>query len=103
MALAWFLTSGMALYAIKKYAIKKINFLQHQEWMVRSYVLTCNFILFRLMYYGLLGIDDFPFKNEVGGVTVWASWAIPLLIAEVILQAKKVHSQSKKPQKRQIA
>lgn len=98
MALAWFLTAGMALWAIKHR-----NFLQHQEWMIRSYVLTSNFILFRLMYYGLLGIENFPFKNEVGGVTAWASWAIPLLITEVILQAKKIQASSKKPQKHQVA
>ena len=65
MAFAWFVTAGMALWAIKKR-----NFLQHQEWMIRSYVLTSNFILFRLMFYGLLSIENFPFKNELAGITV---------------------------------
>ena len=97
MALAWFLTAGLALWAIKQR-----NFVQHQEWMVRSYVLTSNFILFRLMFYGLLGIESFPYKDEVGGVTAWASWSVPLLITEVILQAKKIHAGRVKQRVRQI-
>jgi uncharacterized membrane protein YozB (DUF420 family) len=97
MALAWFLTAGMALWAIKQR-----NFLQHQEWMVRSYVLTSNFILFRLMFYGLLGMEGFPFKGELGGVTAWASWSLPLLITEVLLQARKIQAQSKKQLARQV-
>jgi uncharacterized membrane protein YozB (DUF420 family) len=87
MALAWFLTAGLALWAVKQR-----NFVQHQEWMVRSYVLTSNFILFRLMFYGLLEIESFPYKDEVGGVTGWASWSVPLLIAEVIMQSKEIHA-----------
>jgi uncharacterized membrane protein len=98
MALIWFVTAGMALWAIKKR-----NFMQHQEWMIRSYVLTCNFILFRLMYYGLLEIENFPFKSEVGDVTVWASWSIPLFITEVIFQARKINAASKKHQLHQVA
>lgn len=85
MALAWFITGGMALWAIRKR-----NFSQHREWMIRSYVLTANFIIFRLLFYGLKGLDSFPFKDEVGGFTAWASWALPLLIAEFILQARKI-------------
>jgi uncharacterized membrane protein len=85
MALAWFITGGMAFWAIKKR-----NFSQHQEWMVRSYVLTANFIIFRLIFYGLLGLDNFPFKEDVGGFTAWAGWSLPLLFAEFGLQARKI-------------
>ena len=85
MALAWFITGGMALWAIKKR-----NFTQHKEWMIRSYVLTANFIIFRLIFYGLLGLENFPFKADVGGFTAWASWSVPLLITEFILQASKI-------------
>jgi hypothetical protein len=100
MGFAWFVTAGMALWAIKKR-----NFLQHQEWMIRSYVLTSNFILFRLMFYGLFSIENFPYRNELAGITVWASWAVPLFITEVVLQAKKIHlsnRSSKKPQIHQV-
>ena len=85
MALAWFITGNMAFWAIKKR-----NFSQHQEWMVRSYVLTANFIIFRLIFYGLLGLDNFAFKEEVGGFTAWAGWSLPLLLAEFALQARRI-------------
>lgn len=85
MALAWFITGSMAFWAIKRR-----NFSQHQEWMVRSYVLTANFIIFRLIFYGLLGLDNFPFKEDIGGFTAWAGWSLPLLIAEFALQARKM-------------
>lgn len=86
MAMAWFITGSMAYWAIKKR-----NFIQHQEWMIRSYVLTCNFIIFRLIFYGLLGIETFPFKSDVGGFTAWAGWSVPLLITEFVIQFKKIN------------
>ena len=85
MALSWFITSGMAFWSIIN---RNIN--QHKEWMIRSYVLTSNFIIFRLIFYGLLGMESFPFKDEVGGFTAWASWSVPLLITEMFLQLKKI-------------
>ena len=85
MALAWFITGGMAFWSIKNK-----NILQHKEWMIRNYVLTSNFIIFRLIYYGLLGIENFPFKDDVRDFTAWAGWSIPLLLTEWILQAKKI-------------
>ncbi len=88
MALAWFITGSMAFWAIKQR-----NFTQHREWMVRSYVLTANFIIFRLIFYGLLGLESFPFKGDVGGFTAWAGWSLPLLITEFILQARKINSE----------
>jgi uncharacterized membrane protein len=91
MALAWYITAGMAYYAIKNR-----NFNQHKEWMIRSYVLTSNFIIFRLIFYGLLGIDSFPFKDDAGDFTVWAGWSIPLLITEWILQARKIVPKKRK-------
>ncbi len=92
MALAWFITGGMAFWAIRNK-----NIMQHKEWMIRNYVLTANFIIFRLIFYPLLGIDSFPFKDDVGGFTAWASWSIPLLLTEWILQARKIkHIHNKK-------
>ncbi len=88
MALAWFITGGMAYWAIR---VRNIG--QHREWMIRNYVLTANFIIFRLIFYGLLGLENFPFKKDVGGFTAWADWALPLLITEFILQARKISSE----------
>jgi uncharacterized membrane protein len=85
MGVAWFVTSGMAYWTVRKR-----NFVQHKEWMIRSYVLTSNFIIFRLIYYYLHDLPDFQYKEHIGAFTVWISWSLPLLITEWILQAKKV-------------
>lgn len=80
LALAWFTTTGMAYYAIKQ---KQIQI--HREWMVRSYVVTFAFVTFRVLN------DMGPTSHlqpiaDRGNAFIWACWAIPLLIAEVILQ-----------------
>lgn len=98
LALSWYVTAGMAYWAIRKR-----NFLQHQEWMIRSYVVTNGFTTFRLVLYPLLEMENFPFKSELGGVMGWACWAIPLLVTEVILQAKKINAGSKKREAHQVA
>ena len=45
LALAWFLTAGMAYWSVRHK-----NFVQHREWMVRSYVVTTAFASFRLFF-----------------------------------------------------
>jgi Predicted membrane protein (DUF2306) len=42
LALAWMLTTGMALIAIRRSLVD-----QHKEWMIRSYVVTFGFVTFR--------------------------------------------------------
>ena len=44
LAVAWLLTTGLAFVAIRRHAID-----QHKEWMIRSYVVTCAFVTFRIM------------------------------------------------------
>lgn len=80
LALAWFTTTGMAYYAIRQ---KQIQI--HREWMVRSYVVTFAFVTFRALN------DMGPTSHlqpiaDRGNAFIWACWAIPLLVAEVILQ-----------------
>jgi hypothetical protein len=82
--LAWLTTSGMAYYAIRQRQI-----VVHQEWMVRSYVVTFAFVTFRFLY-------DVPPMSRLGPVNersitdIWACWAIPLLATEVILQLRRM-------------
>lgn len=85
LAMAWLITSGMAYYAIRN---RNIN--QHKEWMIRSYVVTFGFVFFRIIYEFLYGIEAFPFKNDIGGVSAWACWSLPLLFTEWVLQANKI-------------
>src|SRR5215472_17266509 len=86
LALAWVTTAGMAYYAILKRRIQV-----HREWMVRTYVVTFAFVTFRVF-------SDFgptsrlqPY-NDVLVTMGWASWVLPLLVTEVILQLRRMRS-----------
>jgi uncharacterized membrane protein len=87
LAMAWLLTCGMAFWAVKHR-----NFVQHREWMVKSYVVTCGFTTYRI--FGDTIRDYFQFSDAVdmSGIMAWACWSVPLLITEVILQAKKINN-----------
>ncbi|MDP9038698.1 MAG: DUF2306 domain-containing protein [Acidobacteriota bacterium] len=82
LALAWFVTSGMAYLAVMRR-----QFVAHKEWMIRSYVVTFGFVLFRLgerwQLFGSLGSAVQPV------MLVWVCWAIPVLGAEVALQWRR--------------
>ncbi len=84
LACAWLATSAMAFIAIRKR-----DFVQHKEWMIRSYVVTFAFVVFRLVADGLayLEIGD---RASNGTLMAWACWAVPLLFAEMALQGRKV-------------
>jgi len=82
LAFAWFVTTAMAYISIMR---KRIQ--QHQEWMVRSYVVTFAFITFRFL-------NDAPMEDLIGisisGTSfLWFSWSVPLLITELILNWNK--------------
>jgi len=82
LAVAWVVTSGMAYVAVMRR-----QFAAHREWMIRSYVVTFAFVLFRLMedlnVYGGLG-------DEAQSVMlVWIAWAVPLLFTEVVLHWRR--------------
>jgi len=83
LAMAWFFTSAMALRFI---LLKRVNL--HKEWMIRSYVVTFAFVLFRWLtsqpFYQELGTFQ-----ETGPTAIWVSWVIPLFITEIILQWNK--------------
>jgi len=91
LALAWLTTSGMAFAAIRKR-----NFIQHKQWMIRSYVVTFAFVSFRIVadlmrHYG---IGD---PLDVVAMMSWACWAVPLLVTELVIQAKPIFSGSSHP------
>ena len=79
LALAWVVTSGMAYIAVMRR-----QFSAHREWMIRSYVVTFGFVLFRLgsrnHVFGSLG-------QEMSLVMLsWTCWAIPLLVTDLVLR-----------------
>lgn len=86
LATAWVTTAGMAYYAILKRRIAV-----HKEWMVRAYVVTFAFVTFRILSdYGPTSRLQ-PAGDKA--ITIgWACWALPLLVTEVILQLRRMHS-----------
>jgi hypothetical protein len=82
LAFAWLVTSWMAYVAVMRR-----QFAAHREWMIRSYVVTFAFVLFRLgedlNVYGSLG----PELQAV--MLAWVAWVVPLLMAEVVLQWRR--------------
>jgi hypothetical protein len=82
LALAWLTTSSMAYIAVLHR-----QFAAHREWMIRSYVVTFAFVVFRLLkdlhIFGNLTTES---QSVMRG---WAAWAVPLLFAEVALQWRR--------------
>jgi len=83
LALAWIGTTFMAYRAIMK---KRIQI--HKEWMIRSYIVTFSFVIFRWLVYNptIAELGDF---FDRAPTMVWISWVIPLFITEIILQWNK--------------
>ena len=84
LAVAWLTTTAMAFVAIRR-----SNLVQHKQWMVRSYVVTFAFISFRLAD-ELMDAFDILSGPERARLLAWSCWAVPLLFAEVAIQAKAV-------------
>jgi uncharacterized membrane protein len=86
LATAWLLTTALALVAIKRR-----QYDQHKEWMIRSYVVTTAFVTFRV-FFNVLGIVGVGTRAERAAMMAWFCWAIPLLLTEAILQGRKIVS-----------
>ena len=86
LATAWVTTAAMAYYAILRR-----RFQIHKEWMVRTYVVTFAFVTFRLLNdYG--PTSHLQPDNDRAVTMGWVSWVLPLLVAEVILQLRRMRS-----------
>lgn len=84
LAVAWLTTATMAFLAVRRR-----NFVQHRQWMIRSYVVTFAFVSYRL-------VDDvmdfYGFASSEGrdAMLAWMCWAVPLLLTEVVLQGRQI-------------
>jgi len=85
---AWFTSAAMAYYAILKGQVQV-----HKEWMVRTYVVTFAFVTFRVLndYYPGARLQPDGDRAITMG---WASWVLPLLFTELILQLRRMRSTS---------
>jgi uncharacterized membrane protein len=81
----WSISSIMAFISIKN---RKVDL--HKDWMIRSYVITFAFVSFRFLEDILMALKIGSYI-EVLTLVSWASWAIPLFIAEVFIQGRKIN------------
>jgi hypothetical protein len=84
LATAWLITTGMAYVAIRRRLIE-----QHQEWMIRSYVVTFGFVFFRMLFIGLQTAEVGTLPEQLGA-SAWFCWSLPLVVTEAFLQGRKV-------------
>jgi uncharacterized membrane protein YozB (DUF420 family) len=87
LATAWLITTGMAILAIRRH-----DYEQHREWMLRSYIVTFAFVTFRLVDQWL-GDLHLASPDDIDMITAWACWSIPLLLAEPLLQWRRMRLQ----------
>ena len=77
LACAWLLTTGMGYLAIRRRRIQ-----QHQEWMIRSYVVASAFVFFRVFVDVLHALGVHSPKGvqtaEELKLAAWLCWSIPL-------------------------
>jgi uncharacterized membrane protein len=83
LAIAWITTTSLAYVAIRKGLID-----QHREWTIRSYVVTFAFVTFRAGQVAMVG-QGIPLATAIG-IMAWACWALPLLMTEAVIQARKI-------------
>ena len=83
---AWLVTTGMALFAIRTRRLE-----QHREWMIRSYTVTFAFVTFRVIadwLHGWMPASVDQIADDVDTMMAWACWAVPLLVAEPLIQLR---------------
>ena len=56
--------------------------------MIRSYVATFAFVVFRILA-GVMQVVEFGTQQEQLAIAAWLCWSLPLVITEVVLQSRK--------------
>jgi len=80
LSVAWFITTGMAIVAVRRG-----DFAQHRDWMLRSYTVTFAFVLFRLGA-DWIGPLQITADDDLDTFLAWGCWAVPLLLMEPLIQ-----------------
>ena len=88
LACAWTITTSCGYVAIRCGHVD-----QHREWMIRSYVVASAFVFFRVFVdvlhaAGIKGAVGAQTPEEIK-VAAWLCWAVPLMLAEPLLQWRK--------------
>jgi hypothetical protein len=85
LATAWLALTGTAIHCIRTRRVEA-----HKQWMVRSYILTFAFVLFRIVtdhvpYQELWGIDHAEWATAM----IWPVWVVPLIGYEILLATRR--------------
>ncbi len=79
----WISSTGLAYF----FAIKK-RFKLHQEWMIRSYIVTMAFVISGLIIKTPY-IQNLGSLEDISPSLFWFGWAVPLYIYEIIRSSKE--------------
>lgn len=82
LAMLWLIATFTALGAVirRKYQ-------QHQDWMMRSYILTCSGVILRIQMIILEGFFDWQF-DDAYALAAWACWLPALIVLEIWIRFK---------------
>lgn len=80
LAAVWIGSTAMAYFSIRRRDISR-----HRTWMIRSYVITFAFVIFRALSEMTFLREAIPFLDS-GSHRLWVSWTLPLLITELVLR-----------------
>lgn len=83
----WISATALAYF----FATKK-NFELHQEWMIRSYIVTMSFVISGLILKTTY-VQNLGSFEDISPSLFWLGWAVPLYIYEIIrssIQSKKL-------------
>jgi hypothetical protein len=83
LAAAWLATTGLAWAAILRGRVAL-----HRELMIRSYVVTCAFVVFRLLA-ELPVLTHLAMPDRYATIG-WLCWTLPLLVTELFLQGRRI-------------
>ncbi len=91
LALAWASCGAVAYAAILRSAVAL-----HRRWMVRTYVVTFAFVIFRLVS-DWLPTSQLKPASDLAIADAWGCWAVPLLITVLIQAIGDIRRQGRRP------
>jgi len=95
--LAGMVTASLVTTAMAVIAIRRRDIVQHKAWMIRSYAVIFAFVTYRLgakLGRDLVALPDDPVATDFDSMLAWASWVLPLMVAEVIIQFKAMRKRT---------
>jgi uncharacterized membrane protein len=74
-------------------SIRRMNIREHQEWIIRSYIMTLVFVSHRLLTGWTMGLG-FSFPEAFAAIS-WLCWVPALFGAEIIFSMKRLRGKEK--------